>query len=355
MRRLQKRLSELIQQQHAVFLGGLVSLALITVALLFSSSHVLARGEGAAAAGIPQWIGQLSQESDASSLQRAQQKLEEAGDAAVDPLIAALRSTNPVLRRNSTEMLGYLVSPRAEQPLIDILLNDSDASVRGEAIMSLGEFGDLKLTEIIQHAAIFDKDVTVRQAAQSSLTVIRQNLAARAGKDARITSAFAIAPTQPQVVYLAEMGDIAVSRDGGKTWHGAGTLPSRAASLAVSAQSPDVVYAGTESLGFFRSTDGGIAWSPSNTGLGLKPGVTLSVTALTGDPQDPDRLFAAAGFWVGTSTRELIPQAVYSSSDGGATWQELPTSSTSKEVTLLWFENNTLYALAGDQVLTIPL
>jgi hypothetical protein len=344
-----------VRKRHALVIGGMVSLALIGIALLFSSSHVLATGEGAAAAGIPHWIGQLAQESLTSSRQRAQQKLEESGDAAIDPLVAALHSTNPVLRRNAAEMLGYMASPRAAQPLLESLASDPDPSVRVQAVQSLSALNSAELAGPIQRAAVFDKDILVRRAAVDSLSGIRLNLASRAGKDQRITSAFAVAPNEPQTIYIAEMGDIAISRDGGKAWRGGGTLPSRVASLAVSAANSDMVYAGTESLGFFRSNDGGMTWSASNTGLGLQPGVSVSVTALTTDPQDPDRLFAATGVWVGTSERRLFPQGVFSSSDGGATWQELPSSATDEEITLLSFYDNKLYALAGERILVILL
>src|SRR5574340_1183622 len=113
MAQLQNHLVYWVHKRHALFVGGLISLALIGVALLFSSSQALATGESAAAAGIPNWIGQLAQENLTPSRQRAQQKLQEAGDAAIDPLVAALHSTNPVLRRHSAEMLGYMASYRA--------------------------------------------------------------------------------------------------------------------------------------------------------------------------------------------------------------------------------------------------
>ncbi len=348
------RFSQLAHDRHAVILGVMVSLGLIAMLVTFSSSHVLATGESAAA-GIPYWIGQLAQEQLTSSRQRAQQNLEESGEAAIDPLIAALHSTDPMLRRNSAEMLGYMSSPRAVQPLIDRLENDSDAFVRREAVKSLGALDRPELASTIQRTAIFDQDPTVRQAAVDALLAVRLNLAAHAGKNGRIVSAFAVAPKDTQILYLAEMGDVSTSRDGGKTWQSAGSLPSRVATLEVSALNSDRVYVGTESLGFFMSADGGRTWQPSNTGLGLEPGITLSVTAISSDPGDADRLFAAAALWVGTSTRELYPKAVYSSSDGGITWQELASSATTSEITLLWFQDNTLYALAGDKVVTIPL
>ncbi len=351
---VQRRLSQLVHDRHALLLGVMLSLALIAMLLTFSSSHVLATGESAAA-GVPNWIGQLGQEQLTASRQRAQQKLEESGEAAVDPLIAALHSTNPVLRRNSAEMLGYMSSPRAMLPLIERLQNDPDASVRREAVKSLGAFDDAELTSTIRRAAIFDQDSTVRQAAVDALSAVRLNLAAHAGKNGRIVSAFAVAPKETQIVYLAEMGDISISRDGGKSWQSAGSLPSRVATLEVSALDSDMVYAGTEALGFFKSADGGKTWQASNMGLGVEPGITLSVTAISGDPQDADRLFAAAAIWVGTSKRELYPKAVYSSSDGGVTWQELPSSATTDAITLLWFQDNVLYALAGEGVVTIPL
>ena len=190
----------------------------------------------------------------------------------------------------------------------------------------------------------------------SSLDALRVALARAAGKNERLVGAFAIAPRAPNVVYLAEFNQLAISRDGGKTWNAvAGTTSSRVSALAISSANPDIIYAGTESLDLYKSTDGGTTWVAMNQGLGLAPGVRLSVTALAIDPQNPARVYAARGAWVGTSAASLLPLGVMLSVDGGASWQNVNLPATQAAVTRLVISDNHLYAATPDQVVSIRI
>ena len=62
----------------------------------------------------------------------------------------------------------------------------------------------------------------------------------------------------------------------------------------------------------------------------MDPGVILGVSALGLDPQDDSLLYAATGYWLGTSQVRFSPAAIIVSSDSGATWRhfaQLPLSS----------------------------
>jgi hypothetical protein len=76
--------------------------------------------------------------------------------------------------------------------------------------------------------------------------------------------------------------------------------------LEVDPLTPDVVYAGTQGQGVFRSADGGRDWRP----VGL-PGVI--VKSLAASPHQPGVLYA------GTKS----PPLIYRSADAGVHWEEL--------------------------------
>ena len=65
---------------------------------------------------------------------------------------------------------------------------------------------------------------------------------------------------------------------------------------------PNIVYAGTQIEGLFRSTDYGDTWKKVGTGL------SGAITFLTTDPNTSGRLFAPTG------------KAFYLSEDSGETW-----------------------------------
>jgi photosystem II stability/assembly factor-like uncharacterized protein len=76
--------------------------------------------------------------------------------------------------------------------------------------------------------------------------------------------------------------------------------------LEVSPLNPEIIYAGTQGQGVFRSTDGGQNWQP----VGL-PGVI--VKSIAASPHQPGVLYA------GTKS----PPLIYRSEDNGSHWEEL--------------------------------
>jgi HEAT repeat protein len=63
------------------------------------------------------------------------------GKPAVKPLVAGLKSRDPLVRRQSAEALGEIGDSRAVEPLID-LLSDPDALIRRHAVKALGKIQD---------------------------------------------------------------------------------------------------------------------------------------------------------------------------------------------------------------------
>jgi len=164
--------------------------------------------------------------------------------------------------------------------------------------------------------------------------------------------AMAASPTEPQTLLVGTGGGtIYRSGDGGATWREVRHDPGHAVlSLAFNPYQKGVVLAGTRGAGVLRSADGGQTWAvqpgtdraaargfafaKSFTAAGTDQGVLLgreaggwtpaglsqlSVSALAvAAANDPTRLVAGAD-----ASRGAEPLPLYSSPDGGVTWNEV--------------------------------
>jgi photosystem II stability/assembly factor-like uncharacterized protein len=70
---------------------------------------------------------------------------------------------------------------------------------------------------------------------------------------------------------------------------------------------PEVIYAGTQNAGIYKSIDGGFSWQPVNNGLNRAWILSLLI-----NPDDPQILYAGVSLG-----------GVYKTSDGGETWKAL--------------------------------
>ncbi|MCH8068519.1 MAG: T9SS type A sorting domain-containing protein [Candidatus Marinimicrobia bacterium] len=125
-------------------------------------------------------------------------------------------------------------------------------------------------------------------------------------------SDLAINPTNPDIIYSAtrEMydhsqqimyrGGVYKSTDGGNNWielsSGFGDNENlNVGTLAINPQNPEIIYAGTfdrlyhdecSGRGIFKSTNGGVTWTPINSGLS-----NFNTNIITIDPSDHSRLY----------------------------------------------------------------
>jgi BNR/Asp-box repeat len=107
-------------------------------------------------------------------------------------------------------------------------------------------------------------------------------------------------------------GGIYVSDDFGAHFTYRPTAPiSGVVQFAYDAVDPNLVYAGTEGTGLWRSRDGGQTWEPAATGGGAG-----LIGAVVADPWQPNTV------WIGKleGPTQTEPSNVYSSTDAGETW-----------------------------------
>lgn len=137
------------------------------------------------------------------------------------------------------------------------------------------------------------------------------------GQDVRCIE---VDPLNPEIIYAGKQGQgVFRSTDGGRSWQAAGLSGVIVKSLAASPHQPGLLYAGTKSPPLiYRSPDGGQHWEEM-TGFRrvrewwwcspAEPPFTAYVLALALSPSDPNTVLA--GVELG---------AVVRSEDGGQTW-----------------------------------
>jgi len=105
----------------------------------------------------------------------------------------------------------------------------------------------------------------------------------------------AIDPSAPRTLYAGTDGvGVFKSTDAGVTWVGTGLTDGQVTGLLIDPVTPGTLYAGTDSSGVFKSTNAGATWSMLNTGLPNTP----TIFALVIDPITRTTLFAATSHGV---------------------------------------------------------
>jgi hypothetical protein len=337
-------------ERRIAFLFAFVLVLLIAVSILVATTANA--GARLSDLQMQSWIKQLGDDRLTVQRSEAQSALENAGENAVPSLVIALRSQDTITRRNAADMLGYIASPQSVTALSDSLSTEPVPAVRRNVAWALGEIDNLSVMPALSSASVLDRNQLVRQTAADSIARNKTRLALSSGLNEQDLSAFAVAPSRTNTVYLATRRDIILSHDAGKTWQTlSNVLPSQVTTLTVSPTNPLIVYAGVDGLGVYSSTDGGETWNAINKGLGFMPGARYVITAITIDPANPQHIYAAAGVWLGTSQLEFHPLGIMTTTNGGAMWQVLQKVQGNQQITRMALQNNQIYALSGENVL----
>lgn len=156
-------------------------------------------------------------------------------------------------------------------------------------------------------------------------------------REANAIAAIQIDPTDPDLVYVAAMGNIFGanpergifrSKDGGATWKQilAKNDSTGAVDLKIDPNNPNILYAslwqayrnhhsmssGGPGSGLYKSTDGGDTWTSLSENPGMPKGL-LGKIGITVSPVNSERLYAMI--------ENKDNGGLYTSLDGGATWQ----------------------------------
>ena len=174
----------------------------------------------------------------------------------------------------------------------DLVLDDDGSlylSTRGQGIYFLAADGALL-------------DVTTAQSELASAQVV----------DLCLNTGHLFAATPTAIFY---------TQDRGVTW--TKTLPLPEQVTAVAATDPQTIYAGTATVGVYKSSDAGRSWQPAWEGLGLAAGQMVRVTALRAEPSEPGVLYAAVEHLVGSTEVHASATGTFVTLDGGDSWQPL--------------------------------
>lgn len=138
-----------------------------------------------------------------------------------------------------------------------------------------------------------------------------------------------ISPTNPAILYAGRFsGEVLKSIDAGANWSTVLTVPGTPVqALEVDPQDANTVYAGTIFTGgMYKTVDGGMNWDTINNGLPFQH----DVWELAIDPVDPNTIYAGVFCCIGIGAN-----GVYKSTDGGLNWSPMNTGLTDLSITEL--------------------
>jgi hypothetical protein len=116
-------------------------------------------------------------------------------------------------------------------------------------------------------------------------------------------------PSTTTVLVASDFG-VYRSTNSGTTW--TLVLDGTATDLVMDASNPLVWYAARWSDGISKSIDGGVTWTPANTGF---PMVNVARVNLAGSPSDPQTLYASVQ---NSTSSQLL--GIYRSANGAVSW-----------------------------------
>jgi Uncharacterized protein related to plant photosystem II stability/assembly factor len=127
------------------------------------------------------------------------------------------------------------------------------------------------------------------------------------------TSAFQFDPSSSSRILAASTVGLLRSTDGGESWSGYGNVSDSFFTLVTDPTSSTTLYAGNiAGTGVFKSTDSGAHWTTINNGLPTNQGATGALPLVLGFAVDPSR---PTNLYAGTYGNGL-----YRSTDGGLSW-----------------------------------
>lgn len=133
----------------------------------------------------------------------------------------------------------------------------------------------------------------------------------------------ALQPVEPAAAPALQPAPGGISPSNWK-WLGPGNVGGRTRALVIHPDQPDIMWAGAVAGGVWKTVDAGQSWAPLADFM-----ANLNVSTLLLHPRDPNMLFAGTG--EGFYNLDAFRGAgIFRSSDGGATWQQMPETANAK-------------------------
>jgi len=129
-----------------------------------------------------------------------------------------------------------------------------------------------------------------------------------------------INPFNPNNLFIGSHGSIKKSIDGGQTWENMYNTGSTIWCMDIDKKNPCIIYAGTQSRGFFKSVDGGSTWMNKNEGLLIRGQYMPYINAIAIHPQQSNIIYLGTNY-----------HGIFYSNNGGELWHparpQIPDSS----------------------------
>ena len=140
-----------------------------------------------------------------------------------------------------------------------------------------------------------------------------------------LVAQLAVNPANDTVVFARTGTSLWHSENSGVSWARIDALPGQplALALAGSSQPSGVIFAGTATKGLYSSLDGGATWQAAGGPLSPVGTGSLAVSALAVNPGDQHVLYAASTLTMATPEGQHSLQSVYISVDDGRRWFEM--------------------------------
>ena len=246
--------------------------------------------------------------------------LKDASPAVVPALMTGLNDTDAGVRAGAAQVLGL----RREYQAIGALTgatHDPDASVRREAVTSLGAIGAWQVLPRLDQLEVNDPDYEVRQTAMGVKESFKKEMAQAIGvltpelRDISVTTG-----DVPQMYAVTTSNLYAFH---GTAWTLVSRLPDAPLAIATGAD-PTLIYLSTVGGGLYRSLDDGETWEYVQ--FGLQTPTQLTITAIVVDPQNSRQVYIALASRGVEPGGIKDPLGISVSNDGGATWRSLENS-----------------------------
>ncbi|MEW6367897.1 MAG: hypothetical protein AB1714_24975 [Acidobacteriota bacterium] len=156
----------------------------------------------------------------------------------------------------------------------------------------------------------------------------------RTGLATRMTVAdIVVQKWQPRTLWVGSDHGVYRSADEGESWCDSNKSLSSTGVTALAGNpiDPNVLWAGTDGAGIWKSSDRGLSWTAVNDGL-PREYQRGAIPLLAVDPTDPARLFARVEDW--DAPRYV---GLYRSTNGGRSWHRRLVDETNGRVTCICF------------------